>query len=43
MGHWDTNPVDIEQNSDTRSVSDRYYPVLNINKKIFLQDTENLV
>jgi hypothetical protein len=43
LGHWDTEPVNIELKADAKPVSSRYYPVPKINKETFKKELLRLV
>ena len=43
LGHWDTEPVNIELKADAKPVNSRYYPVQKINKETFKKELLCLV
>ena len=43
LGHWKTEPVDIELKPDAKPYSGRYYPVPRINKETFKKELLRLV
>ena len=43
LGHWDTEPIDIELRPDAKPYNGRYYPVPKINKETFRKELMRLV
>ena len=43
LGDWDTEPVDLELNPDSKPFNSRYYPVPIINKETLRKELKRLV
>ena len=43
LGDWDTEPVNLEPNPDSKPFNSRYYLVPRINKEIFRKEIKRLV
>ena len=43
LGHWATEPVDLNLSLDFKPFNSRYYPVPRINKETFLKELKRLV
>ena len=43
LGDWDTHPVDLELNIDSKPFNCKYYPVPRINKDTFIKELDHLV
>ena len=43
LGYWDTDPVELELNPDSKPFHCKYYPVPKTNKDTFLKEIKRLV